>query len=86
MSQHTPYVVDTIAPDCLEYECEHDDPDNCPLTPMVACEGCMAGEDETDWAPVTEWPCIHTTRRGTEDEVRARLLNEYTATQTTTPA
>lgn len=79
MSAHTPYVEDTMSNDCVYGEHEHDDSEDCPLVPMVVCEGCAAEaiEDEDGLIRLTPWPCFEATRTGREADVIARLLAEH---------
>lgn len=59
MSAHTPYVDDVMSNDCVYGECEHDDSEECPVTPMTLCRGCAdeAVEDEDGLIRLTPWPC-----------------------------
>lgn len=75
MSKHTPYVEEVMENACVYGEHEHPDDEDCPITSMVACEGCVADavEDDDGLIRVTAWPCNETTRTGREDDVIARL-------------
>lgn len=82
MSAHTPIVKDAFDMDCFYSECEHVDGIGCPPPkPVVTCEACYEAEepDVDGLISLPEWPCIHTTRRGVDQEIIAHMLAGYAA-------